>query len=153
MELIQRGATVILDKGAGADETRRADAVIARAGRVAAASVVELTEHSLAKALNSEALNAELFVWEGRIGMLAALIAQSDLYIGYDSAGQHIAAAAGTPCIDVFAGYSSPRMLDRWRPAGSAASRIIAVDPSRTVDTNEMLSATLAAKRSLESGV
>lgn len=152
-QLIQRGATIILDKGAGADETRRADAVIASARRVAAANMIEVTEQNFAEALNSEALNVELLVWNGRIGMLAALIAQSDLYIGYDSAGQHIAAAAGTPCIDVFAGYSSPRMLDRWRPAGSAASHIVAVDPSRAVDTDEILSATLAAKRSLESGV
>jgi ADP-heptose:LPS heptosyltransferase len=147
VQLIQQGTIVILDKGAGVDETRRADAVIARARRMAAASVAELTEHRLAEALNNDALNADLLVWEGRIGMLAALIAQSDLYIGYDSAGQHIAAAAGTPCIDVFAGYSSPRMLDRWRPAGSAASRIIAVDPSRAIDPDEILSATLAETR------
>jgi ADP-heptose:LPS heptosyltransferase len=152
-QLLQRGATVILDKGAGADETRRADAVIARARQVAAANVAELTERRLVEALNSEAFDVELLVWDGRIGVLAALIAQSDLYIGYDSAGQHIAAAVGTPCIDVFAGYSSLHMLDRWRPAGSADSRIVAVDPSRAVDSDKVLSATLAAKRSLESGV
>jgi ADP-heptose:LPS heptosyltransferase len=140
--LIQSGATVILDKGAGADETRRADAVVAYVRRVAAANVVELTEQNLVEALDNHAVNAELFVWDGRIGVLAALIAQSDLYIGYDSAGQHIAAAAGTPCIDVFAGYSSPRMLDRWQPVGGAASRIIAV-PSGTA-AHTVLAAAMA---------
>jgi ADP-heptose:LPS heptosyltransferase len=150
VQLIEQGATVILDKGAGTDEKRRADAVIARTRSVATASVTELTERGFAEALNKDAPNAELLVWDGRIGMLAALIAQSDLYIGYDSAGQHIAAAVGTPCIDVFAGYSSPRMLDRWRPAGIAASQVIAADPSRAVDTNEILSATLAARQRLE---
>ena len=146
-QLIQRGATVILDKGAGADETRRADAVTAHARRAVAANVVELTEQNLVESLDDGAASAELFVWAGRIGVLAALIAQSNLYIGYDSAGQHIAAAAGTPCVDVFAGYSSPRMLNRWRPVGRAAARIIAIDPLRAADSGAILSATLAAAK------
>ncbi|HEY9231172.1 MAG TPA: glycosyltransferase family 9 protein [Blastocatellia bacterium] len=148
-ELIQQGATVILDKGAGADEIRRANLVIEHARR--SATVVELTEDTLSEALPDKVLDTRLLVWDGRIGMLAALIAQSDLYIGYDSAGQHIAAAAGTPCVDVFAGYSSPRMLDRWRPTGRAASEVIVVQPSR--HAGEILSATLAAaRRMLQSG-
>lgn len=147
VQLIREGATVILDKGAGPDETRRADAVIACSQRVAGANVAELTESDLGEALNNQALTAELLVWDGRIGVLAALIAQSDLYIGYDSAGQHIAAAVGTPSIDVFAGYSSPRMLERWQPTGRAVARLIVVDPSRAVDAREILSTTLAAVR------
>jgi ADP-heptose:LPS heptosyltransferase len=83
-------------------------------------------------------------VWSGRIGLLAALIAESDLYIGYDSAGQHIAAAAGVACIDVFAGFSSQRMLERWRPAGPGTSRVIAVDTINDVaDARAILSETL----------
>jgi ADP-heptose:LPS heptosyltransferase len=140
--LIQSGATVILDKGASADEIRRANAVIAKA-RQAAAHIVELTGAVLPTALSHPAFNADLLTWGGHIGMLAALITQSDLYIGYDSAGQHIAAAAGTPCIDVFAGYSSPRMLDRWRPSGRAALHVIAVDPARAADADELLSTVL----------
>jgi ADP-heptose:LPS heptosyltransferase len=66
--------------------------------------------------------------WSGRIGILAAFISESDLYIGYDSAGQHIAAAAAVPSIDVFAGFSSRRMLDRWRPAGRAESSVVVVE-------------------------
>jgi ADP-heptose:LPS heptosyltransferase len=128
-ELIRRRITIVFDKGAGAEETRRADAVIARAQQDAAAIVVKLTEQNFAEAVNDQALGAQLLVWDGGVGRLAALVAQSDLYVGYDSAGQHIAAAAGTPCIDVFAGYSSPRMLDRWRPAGSNASALVVVEP------------------------
>ena len=37
-------------------------------------------------------------------------------YVGYDSAGQHVAAASGTPLISIFAGYPSERMFQRWRP-------------------------------------
>jgi ADP-heptose:LPS heptosyltransferase len=131
--LVREGATVILDKGAGEEEAARADAVVRAAlAENPAARAVEADEESIEGLIRSNYLSAaDLFVWRGRIGLLAALIGRSDLYIGYDSAGQHIAASLGVPCIDVFAGFSSPRMLDRWRPTGVAASRVIAVESSR----------------------
>lgn len=151
--LIEEGASVILDKGAGEDETRRADAVIAHVAQQSserASRVLEIDEASLPELLSSPACGAELLVWSGRIGLLAALIAESDLYIGYDSAGQHIAAAAGVACIDVFAGFSSQRMLDRWRPAGPGTSRVIAVDTINDVtDARAILSETLLHAREL----
>ncbi|MFY9556567.1 MAG: glycosyltransferase family 9 protein [Blastocatellia bacterium] len=133
LRLIQRGANIILDKGAGEDEVRRADAVIAEATQIERngrrVRAVELDAKSLRGAATPDA-DAEILVWNGGIGMMAALIGESDLYIGYDSAGQHIAAAQDVPCIDVFAGFSSPRMLDRWRPTGKAETRVIAVNPA-----------------------
>jgi hypothetical protein len=105
---------------------------------------VEINERSLAGAASSEHLDAEVLVWNGRIGMLAGLIGESDLYIGYDSAGQHIAAALGVKCIDVFAGFSSPRMLERWRPTGRAETRIVAVDTLRgAANANEVIAEVL----------
>lgn len=136
--LIQEGAAIVLDKGAGEDEIRRADAVIAEATGIECEGhrvrVVEIHEESLISTSGSEQLETDILVWNGRIGMLAALIGESDLYIGYDSAGQHIAAALGVTCIDVFAGFSSPRMLERWRPTGRAETRIVAVDTLRGAD-------------------
>ena len=130
--LIQRGAAIVLDKGAGEDEVSRADAVIAEATRVEREGrpvrAVEINEDCLTETPGSSPFDAEILVWNGRIGMLAGLIGESDLYIGYDSAGQHIAAALGVKCIDVFAGFSSPRMLERWRPTGRGETRIVAVD-------------------------
>jgi ADP-heptose:LPS heptosyltransferase len=142
--LIQEGAAIVLDKGAGEDEISRADAVIAEATSIEREGrrvrAVEINEQSLASAASSEQIGADVVVWNGRIGMLAGLIGESDLYIGYDSAGQHIAAALGVKCIDVFAGYSSPRMLERWRPSGRAETRIVAVDTlSGAGDANEVL--------------
>jgi ADP-heptose:LPS heptosyltransferase len=146
--LIQEGAAIVLDKGAGEDEISRADAVIAEAtgiereGRRVRA--VEIDEQSLMGAPSSGQLDAEVLVWNGRIGMFAGLIGESGLYIGYDSAGQHIAAALGIPCIDVFAGFSSPRMLERWRPTGKAEARIVAVDTlSSGGSTNDVVSEVL----------
>lgn len=155
--LIEEGASVILDKGAGEEERRRADAAIAHAAQLNRATgplrVLEIDEARLAELLSSDALDAELLVWSGRIGLLAALISESDLYIGYDSAGQHIAAAAGVACIDVFAGFASPRMLDRWRPAGAGQSRVIPVGTIHNEeDARAVLSETMRQAREILKG-
>jgi ADP-heptose:LPS heptosyltransferase len=128
----QTGARIIFDKGAGDTEIDRANRVLEAARRPGeqnrALKVLEVEEASLPGLLQAPAIDADILVWQGRIGLLAALIGESHLYIGYDSAGQHIAAALGVPCIDLFAGFSAPRMPARWQPTGSAESRVIALD-------------------------
>ena len=52
------------------------------------------------------------------------MIANSDLYVGYDSAGQHAAAALGIPLISIFAGAVNDRFFERWRPDG----RVLRID-------------------------
>jgi ADP-heptose:LPS heptosyltransferase len=47
--------------------------------------------------------------------------------VGYDSAGQHVAAACGVPLISVFAGFPSLRMFHRWSPSGPRVT-VIRVD-------------------------
>jgi ADP-heptose:LPS heptosyltransferase len=66
--------------------------------------------------------------WEGSFAGFASLISQSDLYTGYDSAGQHAAAATGTPLITIFAGAPSERFRQRWSPQGPGRIRIIDAD-------------------------
>ncbi len=66
--------------------------------------------------------------WEGSFAGFASLIAQSDLYAGYDSAGQHAAAASGTPLITIFAGAPSERFRQRWSPRGPGRIRVIEAD-------------------------
>ena len=129
--LAQDGVSIILDKGASVEETALVDKIVAQATSIGVerrGRSIELSEATLIEHLDAAHLDADILVWNGRIGMLAALICESDLYIGYDSAGQHIAAALGIPCIDVFAGSSSPRMLDRWRPTGLAEIHVVPVD-------------------------
>jgi ADP-heptose:LPS heptosyltransferase len=126
--LIREGMRVVLDRGAGPGEARRFEAILADCA--ATARVVELDEErarGVTEVMDAVA-GADILTWSGRIGILAAFISESDLYIGYDSAGQHIAAAAAVPSIDVFAGFSSRRMLDRWRPAGRAESSVVVVE-------------------------
>lgn len=102
--LLRLGRPVLLDRGAGGEEADRIDALVNRLG--------------------SPAL---LQVHNGSYASFASHIAQSNLYLGYDSAGQHVAAACGVPLISVFAGYPCERMLSRWRPDTQGA-HVIAVD-------------------------
>jgi ADP-heptose:LPS heptosyltransferase len=83
--------------------------------------------------------------WTGRIGLLGALIGESDIYIGYDSAGQHIAAALGVRCVDVFAGAEA-RFRRRWSPTGR--SECVVVDATRS-DRESALSQVLTSVRRL----
>jgi ADP-heptose:LPS heptosyltransferase len=74
--------------------------------------------------------------WNGSFAGFANWIAGSRLYVGYDSAGQHVAAACGVPLISVFAGFPCPRMFERWRPGGAQASviRVDRPDPKQTLE-------------------
>lgn len=57
--------------------------------------------------------------WSGSFASFCSVIAQSDAYIGYDSAGQHAAAALGVPLLTLFKGAPCDRMFHRWKPTGS----------------------------------
>ena len=131
--MIQHGAIVILDKGASSEEIARAGRIVSAASRIERAGkgvrVVEMDEQRLTSL--PESIDADLLTWNGRIGLLAALISKSDLYIGYDSAGQHIAAALGVPCVDVFAGFASRRFVERWSPTGTAETRVVTAGAGR----------------------
>jgi ADP-heptose:LPS heptosyltransferase len=88
------GMPLCVDRGGGGEEAARVEQAVARAGVPAA-------------------------FWDGSFAGFARVIAGSRLYVGYDSAGQHVAAACGIPLISVFAGFPVERMFHRWRPAGT----------------------------------
>jgi ADP-heptose:LPS heptosyltransferase len=73
----------------------------------------------------AEYRNVRLIAFQGTINKFAALINLSDCYIGYDSLGQHLAAALGRDVITIFAGYHSELFLERWRPLGRGIIRLI----------------------------
>jgi ADP-heptose:LPS heptosyltransferase len=115
------GAPISIDKGAGGEEARRVELAVERSG-------------------------ARVAYWEGSFAGFAATIAGSRLYVGYDSAGQHVAAAAGVPLIGVFAGFPAPRMFERWRPVGPHC-RVIRVDRPDTAATLGQVRGALAYHR------
>jgi ADP-heptose:LPS heptosyltransferase len=98
-DLAAKYQTVWLDRGAGGEEARRV---------TAAATGIE-----------------NVRFWEGSFAGFASIIAQSDFYAGYDSGGQHAAAAAGTPLVSYFAGAISERFRHRWSPAGPGLIKVI----------------------------
>ncbi|RMG47374.1 MAG: hypothetical protein D6723_16220, partial [Acidobacteria bacterium] len=133
MRLVRDGATILLDKGASAEEAARIEAIV-EAVRASGRRVVELSEAGVSRPVEAEGRGVDVFTWRGGIGRFGALVAQTDHYVGYDSAGQHIAAALGVPTVVIFAGYSSPRFVKRWRPAGRAPVRVVHADAARHPD-------------------
>ena len=104
--LLESGWHVLLDTGApGGEEDRRVRAAVARLG----------------------AAGQGIALHEGSFASFAAFIAGSQLYLGYDSAGQHVAAALDVPLVSVFGGFSSERMRQRWRPDGPGPKRVLEV--------------------------
>lgn len=119
--LFRRGYSVVLDHGAGAAETERTR------------QLVELCRHggiSTGEIRTDHCDDARLLTWNGSLNGFAGIIAASDLYAGYDSAGGHLAAALGVPGIDIFSGAVCGRMRDRWRPWGKTPAKVVPVEPS-----------------------
>lgn len=80
------------------------------------------------------------------MGEIGSLINESDEFIGYDSACQHIAAALGVPACTVFAGSNNVRFIRRWRACGSNVSEIVFVDTlsnDREIDIEEVVTRVL----------
>jgi ADP-heptose:LPS heptosyltransferase len=100
--LTSTGASVLIDEGAGEEETQRIRRLCARI--------------------------PGLRSWNGAYAPFAYAITRANQYVGYDSAGQHVAAASGTPLLSIFAGYASERMFQRWRPFGGGPINILKVE-------------------------
>lgn len=89
--LAATGASVVVDKGGSAEERAR-------------------VEHVVLPGMRTH---------EGAFAPFAAQIARSKLFVGYDSAGGHVASACGVPLISIAKGFVSERMAARWRPVGT----------------------------------
>jgi ADP-heptose:LPS heptosyltransferase len=107
--LSQKRQTLAVDSGAGGDEKERVRLALERSG-------------------------ASATLWDGAFAGFARIIASARLFVGYDSAGQHLAAACGVPLISIFAGFPVPRMFQRWRPVGPHCT-VIRVDSPDLSDT------------------
>ncbi len=119
LETLRRaGYAILLDFGAGGTEAARAEERVRRFGGSTA---------------SFGCAAADLVTWRGSLAAFGGGIAACDLYVGYDSASAHLAAALGAPVVEVFAGAASKRMRQRWTPTGSADVTVI---PAET-DTSE----------------
>jgi ADP-heptose:LPS heptosyltransferase len=112
-----KDSALILDKGANDEEREQINRIVA-ALRSAGRTVIEINESDRARIISSPKIEADAITWDGGIGSFAGLIAASDRYVGYDSAGQHIAAALRIPTLTIFVNSNSPVFAERWRPYG-----------------------------------
>jgi hypothetical protein len=98
LEKLTAEGPVLIDKGAGGEEAERVE----RACR-----------------------DLPVRMWNGTFAAFAGAILDSEAYVGYDSAGQHVAAAAGVPLTVYFAGAINDRFRQRWRPHGPGPISVI----------------------------
>jgi hypothetical protein len=89
--LAETGASVLVDKGGSQEERERVE----------------------------RALQPGMRTHDGEFAPFAAQIARCKLFVGYDSAGGHVASARGVPLISIAKGFVSERMAARWRPLGT----------------------------------
>ncbi len=126
-KLLSLNRPVVIDHGAGGAEAERVDKLIQR----------------LDKPPN-------LFPHTGSFSSFTRQIMAGSMYFGYDSAGQHVAAAAGIPLVSVFCGYASERMFARWKPSGDGVIQTVPVRPD---NRDTVLERTFAAICSVAEGV
>ncbi len=146
LNLLQVPDTVILlDKGAGDEERRSSEALLAGIK----SEGVAVRDGSLQTGWDGR------FKWgviglQTRIGEIAAVIAACNEYIGYDSACQHIAAALNTPSTTIFAGSNNMRFIRRWSAFGPNACKIVHVDtlsdPS-SIDVDDIIIRVMNARQ------
>ena len=99
-KLLSLNRPVVIDHGAGGAEAERVDNLIQRLDKP-----------------------SNLIPHNGSFSSFTRQIVTGSMYFGYDSAGQHVAAAAGVPLVSVFCGYASERMFARWKPSGDGVIR------------------------------
>ncbi|MBM3724075.1 MAG: glycosyltransferase family 9 protein [Acidobacteria bacterium] len=140
-----RFATVSLGTGGNADklledpfESRLADLLCARYPRV----IVDqgASEEEALRVRRAFASHSNATLWQGRFAPFAYAITQAGFYAGYDSAGGHAAAAAGTPLLCVFTGAVNQRMFERWKPSGSGPVTVLQpASPKQAIEAAKMV--------------
>ena len=127
IEQLLADSKIILDKGATPDERDQVNRIVASV-RAQGKTVVELCDANQTQAVSGELQAADIVTWDGSIGAFAGLIAASDQYIGYDSAGQHIAAALGVSTMTFFVNSNNATFAERWRPFGKGKLQVVHVE-------------------------
>ncbi len=146
LNLLQEPDTVILlDKGAGDEEIRSSDALL---------DGVKSSGFAVQNGTFGEPLDSGnswgVIGLQTRIGEIAAIIANCDEFIGYDSACQHFAAALNIPSLTIFAGSNNMRFIRRWSASGPNSCKIVHVDTlsdPTSIDVEDIIIRVMNARR------
>jgi ADP-heptose:LPS heptosyltransferase len=120
--LLAEGAAVIIDKGIG-EEVARVRAIVSELAAQGTAAI-EMTADAFRQPEGVPP--GQLLLCQGGLRPFTALVGSSDLYIGYDSGFQHIAAALSVPVVDVFVNAPNDLFFKRWRPYSKAPVDVVA---------------------------
>ena len=110
--LRREGHAVLIDEGGSPDEQQNA--------------------HRIAHATGAQ-------TYQGSFACFSQAIGSSRLYLGYDSVGQHAAAALGVPVITAFRGWANDRMRQRWTPWGQGARHVLPLTMEDSSDSAEQM--------------
>jgi ADP-heptose:LPS heptosyltransferase len=126
------GADIAVSLGVGGNRSKRLDAAFERGllERLTAAGEVLIDRGAggeEADRVNRATEGLSVRYAEGSFAEFAGGIVRSRRYVGYDSAGQHVAAAAGIPLTVYFTGAGNARFRQRWRPWGPGAIEVVDV--------------------------
>ena len=126
LELLRhRGFRIVLDYGLGEEEALVVDQRVA----AFAGTVGELSSDQ-----PGWPRRTDLLTWRGSLAAFGEWTQEADVYVGYDSAAAHLAAAHATPVIEIFAGAPSERFRHRWTPAGPAPVHVLPFTGSTDVE-------------------
>jgi len=143
--LKDRKTVFLLDKGFGNDELAQSAMLLCNIRNQGFATIDSRFEDSEYPRMSHGVIGLAC-----TIGEIAAVIAESDEFIGYDSACQHIAAAAGTPTLTIFAGSNNVDFIRRWSAYGKASHSVVHVDTitrPQNIDIDEVTSRVMAERQ------
>lgn len=148
-EILKEPKTIVLlDKGFGAEElSQSAELLRSISNRGFNTAAMRFGDSQYPN------LSHGLITIESTVGEVAALIAECDEFIGYDSACQHIAAAVQIPAVTIFAGSNDMNFVRRWSACGKVPHKIVHVDTvtdPQNIDTNEVISRIMAERQKTE---
>ena len=139
--LLSEGGAVMLDRGIG-EEVARVEAIVS-ALTAQGIGVIEMTPDTFRQP--DRLPSHQLLICQGGLGPFTALVAASDLYVGYDSGFQHIAAALSVPVLDIFVNAPNELFGKRWRPY--SRSPVDVVETATDAGGRDVLPRILAAYR------
>ncbi|MCX6591713.1 MAG: hypothetical protein NTZ56_09325 [Acidobacteria bacterium] len=128
------GADTAISLGVGGNAAKRLDAAFERQLVTAAAArgsvlIDRGASDEEMERVDRAADGLPVTRFTGSFADFAGAISRSRAYFGYDSAGQHVAAACGVPLTIYFTGAVSQRFRQRWRPHGPGEIQVISETP------------------------
>ncbi len=123
---LSKKVKLIIDSGITAEEQEQAHELLLALSESGKTFVVLTENTQQTQPIN---MKTDGLIWRGSIGTFASMMVGSNLYVGYDSAGQHIAAALKVPTLTVFVNSGSNEFPLRWQPFGVGLIKTLFYNP------------------------